>query len=424
MKSNKSLYEHACEIMPGGVNSPVRAFKSVGGTPPYIKSGKGATVIDVEGKEYIDYLGSWGPLILGHAREEVVEAVRETAGDGLSFGACHEKEIEIAELIKECMPHIEMCRMVNSGTEATMSALRLARGITDKDKVIKFQGCYHGHGDSFLIAAGSGALTFGTPSSPGITNGAAQDTLLASYNDIKSVENIFAERHDIGAIIVEPVAGNMGVILPEEDFLFDLRKICDKNDCILIFDEVITGFRLGTGGASGKYSVTPDLITLGKIVGGGMPVGVYGGKKDLMKHISPTGEIYQAGTLAGNPVACAAGIATIKILIQENPYENLRTLSEKLINGTKENFAEAGVPCQINNIESMATLFFTEGEVKSYEAAMQSNTSLYAKYHKGMMERGVYLAPSQFEAMFVSTAHTEDHIQKTLEIQREVLKSF
>ncbi|MBN2712362.1 MAG: glutamate-1-semialdehyde 2,1-aminomutase [Planctomycetes bacterium] len=422
---SEEYFEKASSCMPGGVNSPVRAFKSVKGSPPFILSAKGACMTDVDGRQYTDYVASWGPLILGHAHDAVVAAVQEKVTRGLSFGACHPDEIRLANLIRENMPHIELLRLVNSGTEATMSALRLARAATGRDGVIKFQGCYHGHADSFLIAAGSGALTFGTPSSPGVTAGAAKDTLLASYNDLSSVEKCFAENDGkIACLIVEPVAGNMGVIPPAEGFLKGLRDLCDKHGALLIFDEVITGFRLGLGGASEYFGVKPDLTALGKIIGGGMPVGAFGGRADLMRMMSPEGSVYQAGTLSGNPLACAAGIATIETLMKEDPYERIAALAEKLAEGTLANLKEAGIKATGNRVESMGTIFFGVDSVGNFADAMKSDTELYARYHAAMLGEGVYLAPSQFEASFVSTAHDDEIIEQTLAAQRRALKKL
>jgi len=423
MKKSEALMARALALMPGGVNSPVRSFSAVGGSPPFIKSASGAIVTDEDGQTYIDFLGSWGPLILGHSHPAVVEAVCKAAERGLSFGACHAGEVRLAELIHESMPHVEMLRLVCSGTEGAMSALRLARGATGKNVVIKFEGCYHGHADSFLVGAGSGALTFGTPSSPGVTPGAAGDTLLASYNDVASVERLFDARPgEVACVIVEPVAGNMGVVPPRAGFLLSLRELCDRNGALLIFDEVITGFRVSPGGASLLYSVTPDLVVLGKIIGGGMPVGAYGGRKDLMKQISPDGPVYQAGTLAGNPIATAAGVATLEILANESPYSRLSAMARKMSEGTRANLEATGATGVMNSVASMGTLFFGVGEVGNFGDAKQADTELYSRYHAAMLARGVYLAPSQFEAAFISTAHEEQHISRALDIQREALE--
>ncbi|MHA1539466.1 MAG: glutamate-1-semialdehyde 2,1-aminomutase [Alphaproteobacteria bacterium] len=425
MNKSKALYQKACTLMPGGVNSPVRAFLSVESSPPFIVSGKGTKLLDEDGKTYTDYTGAWGPLILGHAHPKVVEAVKNAADKGLSFGACHKNEITLAAQIHEAMPHIEMLRLVSSGTEAAMSAMRLARAATGRDIVIKFEGCYHGHADAFLVGAGSGALTFGTPSSPGVTQNAAQDTVIAEFNSLSSVQACFEKYKDkIACIIVEPVAGNMGVIPPKDGFLKGLRDLCDQSDSLLIFDEVITGFRLGYGGAAEKYKIKPDLTILGKIIGGGMPVGAYGGRKDLMEMISPIGGVYQAGTNSGNPITCAAGIATLDILKEENPYEKLDHLAGKLEKGITENLSDFAQKGTINRIASMSTTFFGTDKIQGLTDTKNCNTKRYARYHQAMFEKGIFLPPSQFEAMFISTAHTENDIDQMLEIQKSVLKKM
>ncbi|MFA6923285.1 MAG: glutamate-1-semialdehyde 2,1-aminomutase [Bacteroidales bacterium] len=416
-KSN-SEYSKACGLIPGGVNSPVRAFKSVNCNPVFISHGKGSKITDIDGNTYIDYVSSWGPLLLGHAHESIVEAIKKAAEKGTSYGAPTIQETEMTELIIQMVPSIEMVRMVSSGTEATMSAIRLARGYTGKNKIIKFAGCYHGHSDSFLIKAGSGAVTLGLPDSPGVTEGTAKDTLIAEYNNVSSVEKLYSESgKDIAAIIVEPVAGNMGVVLPKNNFLEDLRKITQKNNSLLIFDEVITGFRLAKGGAQEYFKVIPDITTLGKIIGGGLPVGAYGGKKEIMQKLAPVGPIYQAGTLSGNPLAMAAGIAMLKF-INENPnfYNVLENKTSKLVNGLINNLQKTGVKAVINRIGSMFTLFFNNsGNIESFDAVMKSDKEKYAKYFKLSLEAGIYLAPSQFEAAFVSYAHTDEDIEKTIE---------
>ncbi len=423
-KSNQ-LFNKALRWIPGGVNSPVRAFKSVGNVPPYIARAKGSHIWDVDGNEYIDYVGSWGPMILGHTHPVVVEAIQKAAEKGTSYGANCEVEIEMAEKICRLVPGVEMVRMVNSGTEATMSAIRLARAYTNRDKIIKFSGCYHGHGDSFLIQAGSGATTLGIPGSPGVTSATAKDTLNAEYNNLKSVEQLIHEFDgQIAAIIVEPVAGNMGVILPEPDFLKGLRKLTSEHGIVLIFDEVITGFRVSLGGAQEYYQVIPDLTTLGKIIGGGLPVGAYGGKKEIMEMLAPEGPVYQAGTLSGNPLALAAGCATINLLEQGDVYKELRKKATVLFTGMKENFINTGIPVVGSSVESMGCFFFSESRVTNYEDVKRSNTELFAQYHKLMLEKGIYLAPSQFEATFVSLAHTQDDIDKTLEIHFLVCKKL
>lgn len=420
--NSHSLFERAQQSIPGGVNSPVRAFKSVGIDPLFLTRGEGAYVWDADGNRFIDYVGSWGPLILGHSHRKVIEAIQKQASIATSFGAPTELEVELAELVIGIMPSIEMLRMVSSGTEATMSAIRLARGYTGRDKIIKFEGCYHGHGDSFLIKAGSGALTLGSPNSPGVTEGTAKDTLNARYNDLASVENlILANRGEIAAIIVEPIAGNMGVVPPIPGFLQGLRKICDREKIILIFDEVMTGFRVALGGAQQLYGIKPDLTTLGKIIGGGLPVGAFGGKREIMEMLSPVGPVYQAGTLSGNPLAMAAGLATLKILVDENPYPELERKSALVEKGFAENIRYANIKATQTRVGSMLCLFFTDQEVTNYESAIKSDTNAFAKYFRAMLDDGIYLAPSQFEAMFVSTAHTDEDLERTVEANRKAL---
>jgi len=422
---SETLFERARKVIPGGVNSPVRAFGAVGGTPPFIVSGKGAELTDADGKTYIDFVGSWGPLILGHADEDVVAAVKGAAERGTSFGAPTEAEVDLAEILVEHVPSVERVRMVNSGTEATMSALRLARGYTGRDKVIKFSGCYHGHGDAFLVQAGSGATTFGEPNSPGVCADTVKDTLLARFNDLDSVNALVKENGgQIAALIVEPVAGNMGMIPPKTGFLEGLREITAKEGIVLIFDEVITGFRLGPGGAQDLFGVTPDLTTLGKIIGGGLPVGAYGGKAEIMARLSPEGPVYQAGTLSGNPVAVAAGLATLRKLLQPGVYDRLERLGKRLADGIGLNLRELGFPATFHALKSMSCLFFRKGPVVSDEEAMASDTALYGRYFHGMLERGIYLAPAQFETAFVSAAHAEDHVDRAIEANWEVLKSL
>ncbi len=417
-EKSKIAFQKAREIIPGGVNSPVRAFKSVGGQPLLISKGKGSKITDIDGNEYIDFISSWGPLILGHAYPPIVEAIQKAAELGTSYGAPTLQETEMAELIVSMVPSIEMVRMVSSGTEATMSAIRLARGVTGRNKILKFAGCYHGHGDSFLIKAGSGALTLGLPDSPGVPESIAKDTLTANYNDIASVEKVFAEfGKEIAAIIVEPVAANMGVVLPEKGFLEGLRSITEKHGALLIFDEVITGFRLSPGGAQQYYGVMPDITTLGKIIGGGLPVGAYGGKKSIMEQLAPVGPIYQAGTLSGNPLAMAAGIVMLKTL-KNNPsiYTELERKAAKLEKGLKENLQKTGTQAVINRVGSLMTVFFTDLEkIESFEQVMQSDQEKYAKYFRLALESGIYLAPSQFEAAFISNAHSNEDIEKTIE---------
>lgn len=415
--NSKELFERAKRVMPGGVNSPVRAFGSIGITPPFIKKGQGSHIWDVEGNEYIDYMLSWGPLILGHAHPQVVAAVKKQAELGTSFGACTELEVLMAEKIKEALPSIEIVRMVNSGTEATMSAIRLARGYTGRSLIVKFAGCYHGHSDSLLIKAGSGALTFGTPDSSGVTTDTAKSTIISNYNDKDMIKEVFEKYgNDIAAVIVEPVAGNMGTVLPQKDFLRELRTITENYGSLLILDEVITGFRVGYSGAQGLYGIKPDITTLGKIIGGGLPVGAYGGKEEIMRKISPEGPVYQAGTLSGNPLAMAAGYTTLKIL-SENPniYKELDKKAQKLCQGLKESMDSAKIPVTINRIGSMMTMFFTDNEVFDYDSAIKADSKRYILYFKEMIKHGIYLPPAQFETFFVSTVHTDEDIEKTIE---------
>lgn len=425
MTSNRSkeLLKSAEERIPGGVNSPVRAFKNVGTTPPFISSGQGSHLTDVDGNEYIDFVNSWGPCIFGHAHPRVVEAVRRTLERGTSFGAPTELELRMAELVCDMVPSVEMTRMVNSGTEAAMSAVRLARAATGRDILIKFDGCYHGHGDSFLIKAGSGALTFGVPDSPGVPSHVAADTLVARYNDLDSVEALFeTSRERVAAVIVEPIAGNMGVIPPANGFLEGLRTLCTREGALLIFDEVITGFRVARGGAQELYGIAPDLTVLGKIVGGGLPAASYGGGRDLMKQMAPIGPVYQAGTLSGNPLAMSAGLAQLELLEEQKPWGRLEETSKRLEAGIRETLKELALDLTLNRVGSMMTLFFRSPEVRDMVDAGQSDTRRHATYFRAMLERGIYLAPSQFEALFVSTAHTDDDIEMTLEAGRESLK--
>lgn len=425
--SNRStaLFEAAQRVIPGGVNSPARAFGPVGGQPLFITRGSGSKVYDADGREYIDYVCSWGPLVLGHAPPGVVERLKRTCEQGTSFGAPTETEVEMARLVTELVPGVEMVRMVNSGTEATMSAVRLARGYTGREKVIKFEGCWHGHADSFLIQAGSSALTTGVPSSPGVTAGTAGDTLTAPYNDLEAVKRIVAENRDeIAAVIVEPVAGNMGVIPPADGFLEGLRELTADSEIVLIFDEVITGFRVHPGGAQALYGVTPDLTTLGKIIGGGLPVGAFGGRREIMSHISPLGKgVSQAGTLSGNPLAMTAGYETLRRLREPGAYESLEGKAAALEAGFRENLRSLGLPFRLNRVGSMMTLFFTDRPVTRYEAAVACDQEAFARYFRVMLEQGVYLAPSQFEATFVSLAHTEADIDRTVKAQHTALKS-
>jgi glutamate-1-semialdehyde 2,1-aminomutase len=422
MGRSDSLFEKAKRLIPGGVNSPVRSFASVGGIPPFVAGARGSKIRDVDGREYIDYVGSWGPMIAGHAHPRVVGAVRKACASGLSFGAPTELEVELAETIVETVPSIEKVRLVNSGTEATLSAVRVARGFTGRDKIVKFEGCYHGHGDSFLIAAGSGAATLGMPTSPGVTKGAAADTLVATYNDLDSVEAL-AERWggEIAAVIVEPVAGNMGVVPPAQGFLEGLRRICTREGIVLIFDEVMTGFRVALGGAQERYGVTPDMTTLGKIIGGGLPVGAYGGRQEIMSQVAPEGPVYQAGTLSGNPLAVTAGLETLRILREPRFYDDLERRSERLARGTRENLEGLGLNLTTTRVGSMLCLFFTDEPVISWRSASRCNTRAYAAYFHAMLERGVYLAPSQYEAVFVSSAHSNEDLDRTLEAQKDAL---
>ena len=415
---SEALFERAVKCIPGGVNSPVRAFGSIGGTPRFIKKAKGSHIFDVDGNEYIDFIDSWGPCILGHDHPAIREAVVKAAENGLSFGCATEIEVEMAEFICERIPSIEMIRMVNSGTEAVMSALRAARGYTGRDKIIKFAGCYHGHSDAMLVSAGSGVMTSGVPDSAGVTKGCTQDTLTAVYNDLDSVRKIMeANEGQVAAVIVEPVGANMGVVLPKEGFLQGLRELCTKNGALLIFDEVITGFRLGFTGAQGRFGVTPDLTTYGKIIGAGMPVGAYGGRKEIMEMVSPAGPVYQAGTLSGNPIAMAAGLTQLRILY-ENPdiYQKLEKKGEKLYGSITEILAEKQAPCRVNHIGFLGCVFFTTESVTDYASAKTSDTKAYADYFHYMLNHGVHLAPAQFEAMFLSDAHTSEDIEKTLEL--------
>ncbi|MDQ3320995.1 MAG: glutamate-1-semialdehyde 2,1-aminomutase [Acidobacteriota bacterium] len=425
MKTTQSekLFAEAQKHLPGGVNSPVRAFKSVGRNPLYIKKAKGAKMIDVDGNAFIDYIGSWGPMILGHARREIVKAVKKAADDGTSFGANNEQEIKLAQMIKKFVPSIEIVRMVNSGTEATMSAVRLARAFTGRNKIIKFEGCYHGHGDAFLIKAGSGVATLGLPDSPGVTASTAKDTLTAIYNDIESVYRLVEKNKDAAAIFIEPVAGNMGLVKADADFLNALRELCTAEKILLIFDEVMTGFRLSRGGAQEIYGIKPDLTAFGKIIGGGLPVGAYGGRDDIMQMIAPSGAVYQAGTLSGNPLAMTAGLETLKIIDEDkNFYKNLNENCEYLYEGLQDASKKLKKDIAFNSCGSMFTMFFTNQKVIDFTSAKTSDTKLFAKYFGSMLERGVYLPPSQFEACFVSAAHSKKHLDKTIKAHHAAMK--
>jgi glutamate-1-semialdehyde 2,1-aminomutase len=412
-QDSESLFAAAQRVIPGGVNSPVRAFRGVGGTPFFVARAEGARLVDVDGRSYLDFLGSWGPLILGHAAPAVVEAVAEAAQRGTSYGAPTAGEVEMAEVISAAVPSMEMVRLVSSGTEAAMSAIRLARGATGRDVIVKFDGCYHGHADSLLVKAGSGGATFGVPDSLGVPAALAALTLTAPFNDLEAVRRLFSARGgEIAAVIVEPVAGNMGVVPPAPGFLAGLRELCRTHGALLIFDEVITGFRVARGGAQARYGVRPDLTCLGKIIGGGLPVGAYGGSRALMERVAPLGGVYQAGTLSGNPLAVAAGLATIRALEDPAVYDRLERLGRMLERGIAEAAAGAGVPLTVNRVGSMLTAFFTEGPVTDFASAKRADTARYARFFHAMLEQGVFLAASQFEAAFVSLAHTERDLEE------------
>ncbi|MBR3498879.1 MAG: glutamate-1-semialdehyde 2,1-aminomutase [Selenomonadaceae bacterium] len=417
MNLTKSLaaFNEAKKFMPGGVNSPVRSFSSVDSNPPFISHGAGSKIFDIDGNEYIDFVGSWGPLILGHAHPRVVAALKQAVERGTSYGAPTELETKLAKLVNKIFPSMEVMRMVSSGTEATMSALRVARGFTGREKIIKFVGCYHGHSDSLLVKAGSGAATFGQPSSPGVTRGTAQDTIALPYNDLAAVEKIFAQcGEEIAAVIVEPVAGNMGLVPPKENYLRGLRDVTEKFGALLIFDEVMCGFRVSLGGAQEKYHVTPDLTCLGKIIGGGLPCAAYGGKEKIMRNVSPDGRIYQAGTLSGNPLAMTAGIETLTILLEENLTEKISAKTSKLVTGLQAATRSVGIKIQTPQAGSMFGIFFSAQPVTNYEEAAAANQDRFKKFFAAMLERGIYLAPSQFETLFMSAAHTDEDLEKTL----------
>ena len=423
---SKQLFEQAKQFIPGGVNSPVRAFKSVGGDPLFIQRGDGSKFYDVDGNEYLDYIGSWGPHLFGHNPPFIKEALAEAFENGTSFGAPTELEVKMAQLITELVPSVKMVRMVNSGTEATMSAVRAARGYTGKDKFIKFEGCYHGHADYFLIKAGSGALTLGVPTSPGVTKGNASDTLLADYNNINSVKELVTQyRGQIAAVIIEPIAGNMGVVQANEEFIVELRELCSEEGIVLIFDEVMTGFRVAAGGAQEILGVKPDLSTFGKIIGGGLPVGAFGGKREIMEMLSPSGPVYQAGTLSGNPLAMAAGFAALSH-IKNHPeiYVQLEKAAMYLENGFKENLKSVRKNYAMNRVGSMMCMFFTENPVNDFKSALASDTALYGKYFHEMLNRGIYLAPAQFEALFVSTAHSKEDLDKTINAHKDSFEAI
>jgi glutamate-1-semialdehyde 2,1-aminomutase len=422
MTSNHSLFERARRLLPGGVNSPVRAFKSVGGEPFFTARADGPYLWDVEGKRYIDYVGSWGPMIVGHNHPTVREAVSRAIQDGLSFGTPCPAEVTMAETLTRLLPSVEMVRMVNSGTEATMAAIRLARGFTGRNKIVKFEGCYHGHGDAFLVKAGSGALTFGVPTSPGVPAGLADLTLTLPYNDIEAAETLFSQHgSDIAGLIIEPVAGNMNCILPRAGYLQALRELCTRHGALLIFDEVMTGFRVALGGAQALYGITPDLSTFGKIIGGGMPVGAYGGRREIMQQIAPSGPVYQAGTLSGNPVAMAAGLAMLELIQTPGFYAEIDRKTRLLTDGLQAVASETGVALTTNRVCGMFGIFFTDQTVETFAQATACDTALFNRFFHGMLQRGVYLAPSAFEAGFLSSAHNDDVIGETLVAARAAL---
>lgn len=420
-----SLFERAKKVIPGGVNSPARAFRAVGGNPIFFESAEGAYLHDCDGNKFIDYVGSWGPFILGHNNKNVKEAIKNQLEKAVSFGAPCSQEVELAELLCQNISAVKMVRMVSSGTEATMSAIRVARGYTKRDKIIKFEGCYHGHGDSFLIKAGSGLMTLGEPNSPGVTNGTARDTLVANYNDIQSVKELFTNnKNEIAAVIIEPIAGNMGVVKSNQIFITELRELCSNEGALLIFDEVMSGFRVALNGALGHFDVMPDLITYGKIIGGGLPVGAYCGSENVMSMVSPVGAVYQAGTLSGNPLAVSAGLATIKTLINENPYPYLESLASRIETGFLELTDKYSIPCCINRVGSMITLFFTPEKVVDFKSATSADTERFARFFHGMLNEGIYLPPSQFEAWFISNSHSLQDIENTLSAADRVLSQL
>jgi len=424
-KENSSkLFPRAKEVMPGGVNSPVRAFNAVGGEPLFIKSARGSKIIDVDGNEFIDYVASWGPLIFGHAHPSIVEAIIRQAELGTSYGASTELEIELAEKVVNAVPSIDVVRMVNSGTEAVMSALRLARGITGRDKIVKFEGCYHGHGDSLLVKAGSGLVSLGIPECPGIVSSLAEKTLNLPFNDIEAVRDLFQrEGNEVAALIVEPIAGNMGVIPPKPGFLEALREETKKAGALLIFDEVITGFRVSLGGAQKLFGITPDITCMGKIIGGGLPVGAYGGSKEVMDYISPVGSVYQAGTLSGNPLAMAAGNVVLDLLSEPGVYDLLEDKSRKLCEGLEKNTRELGVPANFTRVGSMFSMFFTDEPIENFQSVKTSDTEFFKRYFNGLLEEGIYIAPSQFEAGFMSAIHSDKEIDQTIDASIKALKA-
>jgi glutamate-1-semialdehyde 2,1-aminomutase len=419
------LFQNAQNVIPGGVNSPVRAFKAVGGTPPFIRFGEGSRLVDADGNEYVDYVGSWGPMILGHAHPEVLDAIRETAALGTSFGAPTELEVLLAEKIRSFYPSIEKVRLVNSGTEATMSAIRLARGFTGRSLIVKFDGCYHGHSDGLLAKAGSGVATLGLPDTPGVPAAFTEQTLTLPFNNLEAVEDAFAKYRDqIAAIILEPVTGNMGVIVPRRAYLQGLLKMAAQEETLVIFDEVMTGFRVAAGGAQEYFSVSPPLTCLGKIVGGGLPIGAYGGKKEIMDQLAPGGPVYQAGTLSGNPIAAAAGLKTLEILERKDPYPKLSRATKTLCEGFKQGAEDAGVEVQVHRCGSMFTVYFSSDPVTDFASAKKSDTEFFSKFFRRMLEKGIYMAPSQFEAGFVSAAHSNEDLRRTTTAAAETLKEL
>jgi len=423
--NSQSLFAHALKVIPGGVNSPVRACKSVGADPLFIERGEGCLIYDADGNRFIDYIGSWGPLILGHRHPAVMDAITAVLQRGTSFGAPTDLEIELAEMVIDAVASVDMVRMVNSGTEATMSAIRLARGATGRDLVIKFDGCYHGHADTLLVAAGSGVATLGIPGSPGVPEAVAQSTLSLRFNDIEAIKKVMADKGDkVACIIVEPVAGNMGLVAPEDGFLKTLRELTVTHGAVLIFDEVMTGFRVAYGGAQSLYGITPDLSCFGKVIGGGLPVAAYGGKKEIMSQIAPQGSIYQAGTLSGNPIAMAAGIATLKQLKKPGVYEALNEKSKRLITGLGNAAQKAGIAARVGHVGSMLGMFFTDQNVANFDDAKTCDLELFSNFYRGMRQHGIYIAPSQFEVLFLSTAHDDEHVDATIHAAEQVLEKL
>jgi glutamate-1-semialdehyde 2,1-aminomutase len=423
--NSQSLFEHALKIIPGGVNSPVRACKSVGADPLFIERGEGCLIYDADGNRFIDYIGSWGPLILGHRHPAVIDAITAVLERGTSFGAPTDLEIQLAEMVIDAVASVDVVRMVNSGTEATMSAIRLARGATGRDLVIKFDGCYHGHADTLLVAAGSGVATLGIPGSPGVPEAVAESTLSLPFNDIEGIKKVMADKGDkVAGVIVEPVAGNMGLVAPEDGFLETLRELTETHGCMLIFDEVMTGFRVAYGGAQSLYGITPDLSCFGKVIGGGLPVAAYGGKKEIMSQIAPQGSIYQAGTLSGNPIAMAAGIATLKELKKPGVYEALNEKSKRLITGLGNAAQKAGIAARVGHVGSMLGMFFTDQNVANFDDAKTCDLELFSNFYQGMRQHGIYIAPSQFEVLFLSTAHNDEHVDATINAAEQVLEKL